>query len=79
MCQYGKYCLSRDAHRYFLEPLAETPLIKNCLWSRFIRFVASIANGKKENIEECAVIKNDVRKKPTVHQTKTGEHRLREH
>ena len=35
--------LPRNAHRYFLEPLAETPHITKCLWNRFVRFVTSIA------------------------------------
>ena len=54
--------LPRNAHRYFLEPLAETPHIKKCLWSRFVRFVANITDGKKKVLRGMLnVIKDDVR------------------
>ena len=54
--------LPRNAHRYFLEPLAETPHIMKCLWNRFVRFVTSIADGKKKVLRGMLrVIENDVR------------------
>ena len=54
--------IPRNSHRYFLEPLSETPHISKSLWNRFVRFVLNIENGKKMVLRRMLdVIRNDVR------------------
>ena len=54
--------LPRNTHRYFMEPLTETRHIIKSLWHRFLKFVDSIANGKKKVLRRMLdVVKYDTR------------------
>ena len=54
--------LSRYTHRYFIEPLTETHHVTKSIWSRFIRFISNVANGKKKALRRVlGAIETDVR------------------
>ena len=54
--------LPRNTHRYFIEPLTETHHVTKSIWSRFIRFISNVANGKKKALRRVlGAIENDVR------------------
>ena len=42
--------LPRNTHRFFVEPVSETPHIKNVLCSRYVSFVSSICSTQKHAI-----------------------------
>ena len=54
--------LSRRTHRYLIEPLTETAHIVKSIYRRFIKFLNSIADGKKDSLKRVlATMKTDVR------------------
>ena len=54
--------LPRRMHRYLIEPLTQTKHIVKSIHSRFIKFLSSIADGKKDSLKRVlAIIKTDVR------------------
>ena len=54
--------IPRDSHRYFIEPLTETPHIKFTLLKRFLKFVESIQSSEKMVLKKMlAMIKQDCR------------------
>ena len=54
--------LPRCTHRYLIEPLTQTKHIVKSIHSRFIKFLSSIADGKKDSLKRVlAIIKTDVR------------------
>ena len=54
--------LPRNTHRYFLEPLSGSHHIIKSLRNRFLKFVSSIADGKKKVLRRVLeIVKNDVR------------------
>ena len=54
--------LPRNTHRYFVEPLTKTHHVTKSIWSRFIRFISSVAKGKKKALRRVlGAIKDDVR------------------
>ena len=54
--------LPRRTHKYFIEPVTGTPHIVKSIYSRFIRFITNIADGKKNSLKRVlAAIKTDVR------------------
>ena len=54
--------LPRRTHKYLIEPLTETPHIVKSVYSRFMKFLNSIADGKKNSLKRVlATIKTDVR------------------
>ena len=54
--------LPRNTHRYFVEPLTKTHHVTKSIWNRFIRFISSVAKGKKRTLRRVLdAIKNDVR------------------
>ena len=40
--------LPRNSHRYFVEPLSQTPHIMRSLYGRFLKFVGAIAQSRKK-------------------------------
>ena len=54
--------LPRRTHKYLIEPLTETPHIVKSVYSRFLKFLNSIADGKKNSLKRVLeTIKTDVR------------------
>ena len=45
------YDLPRNSHRYFVEPISESPHLKSVLIKKFLKFTEQIKNSKKDAIK----------------------------